>query len=242
VTDFVLATANQDKAREIAEILGPSVRLLRRPDWVGEVVETGETLLENARLKARAVAEATNRPALADDTGLEVDHLGGQPGVRSARFAGEHASYQDNVAKLMSTMAGANGDRAARFRTVAVAAWPDGREVVGEGVVHGVIADGPRGGSGFGYDPVFVPDDGDGRTFAEMSLEEKNLLSHRGRAFRALEGQLAGSGSTDLDGATLVSGAASKPDGHEVTAAADQEPGSDEGSAPGANPVAGTDP
>ncbi len=109
MTDFVLATANQDKAREIADILGPSVRLFRRPDWVGEVDETGETLLDNARLKARAVAEATNRPAIADDTGLEVDDLGGQPGVRSARFAGERATYSDNVAKLMSSM-----DRVAR--------------------------------------------------------------------------------------------------------------------------------
>ncbi len=198
MTDFVLATANQDKAREIAEILGPSMRLFRRPEWVGEVDETGETLLDNARLKARAVAEATNRPAIADDTGLEVDDLGGRPGVRSARFAGEHATYEDNVAKLMSTMAGANGHRSARFRTVAIAAWPDGREVVGEGVVNGVISEEPRGRSGFGYDPVFVPDEGDGRTFAEMSGEEKHLLSHRGRAFRALEGQLAG-----LDGATL---------------------------------------
>jgi XTP/dITP diphosphohydrolase len=237
VTDFVLATANQDKAREIAEILGPSVRLLSRPDWVGEVEETGETLLENARLKARAVAEATNRPAIADDTGLEVDYLGGRPGVRSARFAGEHATYQDNVARLMSAMAGSNGYRTARFRTVAVAAWPDGHEVVGEGVVQGVITDGPRGRSGFGYDPVFVPDEGDGRTFAEMSLEEKNLLSHRGRAFRALGGQLAGCGSTDLDGAGLESGAAAKPDGHEVMAAAQQEAGSDEGSSPSPGPA-----
>ncbi len=94
MTDFVLATANQDKAREIAEILGPSVCLLRRPDWVDDVDETGETLLDNARLKARAVADATNRPAIADDTGLEVEELGGQPGVRSARFAGEHADLR----------------------------------------------------------------------------------------------------------------------------------------------------
>jgi XTP/dITP diphosphohydrolase len=186
VTDFVLATANQDKAQEIAEILGPSVRLLRRPDWLGEVDETGETLLDNARLKAHAVAEATNRPAIADDTGLEVEDLGGQPGVRSARFAGEHATYADNVAKLISSLTASSGRRLARFRTLAVAAWPDGREVRAEGVVDGVIATEPRGEYGFGYDPVFVPDEGDGRTFAEMSSREKNALSHRGRAFRVL--------------------------------------------------------
>jgi XTP/dITP diphosphohydrolase len=186
VTAFVLATANRDKTREIAEILGPSVRLLPRPDWLDDVDETGETLLDNARLKARAVAEATNRPAIADDTGLEVDDLGGEPGVRSARFAGEHATYEDNVNKLICSMADSPGPRLARFRTVAVAAWPDGREVVAEGVVDGVISSRPRGQSGFGYDPVFVPDEGDGRTFAEMSSGEKNALSHRGRAFRVL--------------------------------------------------------
>jgi non-canonical purine NTP pyrophosphatase (RdgB/HAM1 family) len=202
VTDFVLATANHDKAKEIADILGPSVHLLRRPDWVDEVDETGETLLDNARLKARAVAEATNRPAIADDTGLEVEDLGGQPGVRSARFAGEHATYADNVAELMARLADSQGRRLARFRTVAIAAWPDGREVVAEGVVDGVIASEPRGRAGFGYDPVFVPDEGDGRTFAEMSPGEKNLLSHRGRAFRALEENLSG-----LDGA-MIEGAA----------------------------------
>jgi non-canonical purine NTP pyrophosphatase (RdgB/HAM1 family) len=233
VTDFVLATANPDKAREIAKILGPTVRLLRRPDWVGDVAETGDTLLENARLKARAVAEATNRPAIADDTGLEVDDLGGQPGVRSARFAGEQATYEDNVAKLISTMAGSNGHRLARFRTVAVAAWPDGREVVGEGVVSGVISKEPRGRSGFGYDPVFVPDEGDGRTFAEMSLEEKNVLSHRGRAFRDLEGLLAGFDGAAVDGATV-------DDGATVAAAAPQDgapPDQDEGILPsGAEP------
>jgi non-canonical purine NTP pyrophosphatase (RdgB/HAM1 family) len=215
LTDFVLATANKDKAREIADILGPSVRLLRRPDWVDDVDETGDTLLDNARLKARAVAEATNRPAIADDTGLEVEDLGGQPGVRSARFAGEHATYADNVAKLMAKLAESPGRRLARFRTVAIAAWPDGREVVAEGVVDGVIATEPRGRDGFGYDPVFVPDEGDGRTFAEMSPDEKNILSHRGRAFRALEENLV------LDDAA-VDGAgpeAVPPDGDEPSAA-----------------------
>jgi XTP/dITP diphosphohydrolase len=186
VTEFVLATANEDKAREIAGILGGSVTLLPRPEWVEEVDETGETLLDNARLKARALVEATGRPAIADDTGLEVDGLGGAPGVRSARYSGENATYADNVTKLLAALDGLPEPRPARFRTVAVAAWPNGREVVAEGVVEGTIALEPRGSGGFGYDPVFVPAGGDGRTFAEMRSEEKNGLSHRGRAFRAL--------------------------------------------------------
>jgi XTP/dITP diphosphohydrolase len=183
--EFVLATANADKAREIAAILGPSVLLLPRPDSVPDVEETGTTLLDNARLKARALVTATGRPAIADDTGLEVDALGGAPGVYSSRYAGEQATYADNVAKLVAALAG-EGHRQARFKTVAVAAWPDGREVIADGVVEGVIAAEPRGAGGFGYDPVFVPDEGGGMTFAEMPTEDKHGLSHRGRAFRAL--------------------------------------------------------
>ncbi len=190
MTEFVLATANEDKAREIATILGRSVTLLPRPEWVADVDETGETLLDNARLKARALAAATGVPAIADDTGLEVDDLGGEPGVRSARYSGESATYADNVAKLLAALEGRPEPRSARFRTVAVAAWPDGREVVAEGVVEGTIATAPRGGGGFGYDPVFVPGGGDSRTFAEMGAEEKNGLSHRGRAFRELADRL----------------------------------------------------
>jgi XTP/dITP diphosphohydrolase len=186
VTRFVLATANPDKAREIADILGTSVRLRPRPSSVPDVEETGETLLDNARLKARAVVIATGEPAIADDTGLEVDALGGRPGVYSSRYAGEGASYADNVAKLIEALAGKDGSRRARFRTVAVAAWPDGREVVVEGVVDGTIASEPCGNGGFGYDPLFIPAEGDGRTFAEMTAAEKHRLSHRGRAFRAL--------------------------------------------------------
>ncbi len=186
--DFVLATANPDKAREIADILGPAVHLIPRPSDVEDVEETGETLLDNARLKARALVAATGQPAIADDTGLEVDGLGGQPGVYSARYAGEGATYADNVAKLLTELDGAAADaRRARFRTVAVAAWPDGRELVAEGRVEGVVAAEPKGRGGFGYDSVFVPLDGDGRTFAEMTPGEKHALSHRGRAF----GQLA---------------------------------------------------
>lgn len=186
MTEFVLATANPDKAREIAEILGADVTLLRRPSSVGEVEESGTTLLENALIKARTLVVATLVPAIADDTGLEVDDLGGQPGVYSSRYAGELASYGDNVVKLIGAMAGVAGPRSARFRTVAVAMWPDGRHMEAEGVVEGSIPVEPRGTGGFGYDPVFIPTDGDGRTFAEMSSPEKHSLSHRARAFRAL--------------------------------------------------------
>jgi len=187
---FVLATANPDKAREIEQVLrdaGAPVELVPRPASVPEVEETGTTLEDNARLKAVALCDATGRPALADDTGLEVAALGGAPGVHSARFAGLDATYADNVALLLERLRGVEpGRRTARFATVAVARWPDGREVAAFGEVEGLIADAPRGSGGFGYDPVFVPAEGDGRTFAEMRPEEKHALSHRGRAFRIL--------------------------------------------------------
>jgi XTP/dITP diphosphohydrolase len=187
---LVLATANADKAREISDVLrgaGLAVELLQRPPDFPEVEETGGTLEDNARIKAVALCAATGLPALADDTGLEVDALGGAPGVRSARFAGEHASYADNVAKLLDLLRDVpTGRRAARFATVALARFPDGREVAALGTVDGTISREARGAEGFGYDPVFVPDEGDGRTFAEMTLAEKNDLSHRGRAFRTL--------------------------------------------------------
>lgn len=201
---LVLATANPDKAREIAEILGPAVELVPRPAEVPEVAETGETLLDNARLKARALAAATGMAALADDTGLEVDALGGAPGVRSSRYAGEGASYADNVARLLGELADVPGERrTARFRTVVVVAFPDGRELVGEGVVEGRITTVPRGEGGFGYDPVFVPDeDPAGRTFAEMPAADKHALSHRGRAVQAVAAALGLTGPT---------GAASSP-------------------------------
>jgi XTP/dITP diphosphohydrolase len=186
---FVLATANPDKAREIREILEPRIELVARPASVGEVEETGATLLDNARLKARALVDATGMAAIADDTGLEVDGLGGAPGVFSARYAGAGATYADNVAKLLAELSGVSV-RTARFATVALALWPDGREVAAEGEVRGTIALSARGDGGFGYDPVFVPDDGDGRTFAEMAPEEKHEVSHRGRAFQALAAAL----------------------------------------------------
>ena len=187
---LVLATANPDKAREISDVLraaGSPVDLVPRPGEVPEVDETGTTLEENARLKAIALCAATGLPAIADDTGLEVDALDGAPGVLTARFAGVDASYADNVAHLLELIDGLESDRrTARFTTVALAHWPDGREVAAIGTVEGRIADEPRGELGFGYDPIFVPDDGNGRTFAEMAPAEKDALSHRGRAFRTL--------------------------------------------------------
>lgn len=188
---LVLASANPDKVREIAAILAGH-ELLPRPPDVPDVEETGTTLEENARLKAVALVEATGEAAVADDTGLEVSALGGAPGVWSARYAGEDATYADNVTKLVDALEGVD-DRRARFRTVALARFPDGRELIAEGVVDGTITSVPRGASGFGYDPVFVPDGADGRTFAEMTAEEKHAVSHRGRAFRALDALLGGS-------------------------------------------------
>jgi len=187
---LVLATANPHKAREIEAVLratGLAVELVPRPPSVPDVDETGDTLEDNARLKAQALCEATGMGALADDTGLEVDALDGAPGVFSARYAGEDATYADNVNKLLGALDGVPADaRRARFATVALARWPDGREVAALGELDGTIATEPRGSGGFGYDPVFVPDDGDGRTFAEMAPEEKDAVSHRGRAFRTL--------------------------------------------------------
>lgn len=214
---IVLATANLDKAGEICEVLaevwgcdlamseigaeGRTVgflvvapedladALLALPSLsiAPDVEETGDTLEENARIKAYAVARAVNLPAIADDTGLEVDALGGAPGVFAARYAGPGASYADNVAKLLADLDGVPGEeRTARFATVALACFPDGREIAARGEVEGVVTERARGGRGFGYDPVFEPIEGDGRTFAEMTAGEKHALSHRGRAFRAL--------------------------------------------------------
>ena len=186
---LVLATANVDKAAEIVTVVGGRCELLPRPADVADVAETESTLEGNARLKAVALANATGLPALADDTGLEVTALGGAPGVYAARYAGEHATYADNVDKLLRELEGVD-DRSARFRTVIVVAFPDGRELVAEGATDGVIARVPRGARGFGYDPVFIPLDGDGRTFAEMSAGEKHAVSHRGRAVEAVLEQL----------------------------------------------------
>ena len=182
---LVCASANPDKVAEIAAILGDAVELRPRPADVPDVVEDADTLEGNARLKATAICAATGLAAVADDTGLEVLALGGVPGVFAARYAGEGCSYADNRHKLLREL-GDTTDRRARFRTVALVSWPDGAELAVDGVCPGTISDVERGARGFGYDAVFVPDEGDGRTFAEMSDAEKNAVSHRGRAFRNL--------------------------------------------------------
>lgn len=181
---LVIASKNQDKIAEIEDILastGLVDEIVRDLEWE-DVEETGLTLEENALIKARAVVRVTGLPVIADDTGLEVDALGGAPGVQTARFAGEGARYEDNVAKMISVMEG-QSNRTARFRTVVALVFPDGVEVVADGSVEGRITEAPRGSGGFGYDPVFEVD---GETLAEMGADEKNELSHRARAVRAL--------------------------------------------------------
>jgi len=183
---LVLASANPDKVAEMELLLEGIAEVLPRPVGLPDVVEDGDTLEENARLKAVAVCSATGLAAVADDTGLFVDALGGEPGIRSARFAGEGADYADNLAKLMADLSGVvPAMRTARFRTVAMVRYPDGRELVATGTVEGRIAETPSGEGGFGYDPVFTPVEGDGATFAEMG-DDKHRFSHRGRALRAL--------------------------------------------------------
>jgi XTP/dITP diphosphohydrolase len=187
---MVCASANPDKVAEIQQLLAGMVELLPRPAEIPDVVEDADSLIGNARLKARAIMEATGLPAVADDTGLEVDALGGAPGVYTARYAGEGCSYADNRAKMLAELQGVT-DRSAAFKTVAMVVWPDGTELAVEGVCPGTIAVDERGSVGFGYDAIFVPTEGDGRTFAEMGPAAKNDLSHRGRAFRGLLSELA---------------------------------------------------
>ena len=186
----VCASANPHKVSEMADLMGGIVEMAPRPADVPDVVEDADTLVGNARLKAHAIMAATQMPALADDTGLFVDALDGEPGVHTARYAGVGATDADNRAKLLRELVGKS--RTARFVTVALLCFPDGREIVAEGVCEGTIAESERGERGFGYDPLFIARDGDGRTFAEMTIEEKHVLSHRGRAFRALAAQLGG--------------------------------------------------
>ena len=192
--DFVLATFNRDKLRELSALLGlPGLSLRALADVPGAAApeETGSTLRENALLKARAARALTGGPAIADDTGLEVDALGGRPGIHAARYAGPAATYAENRAKLLAELDGVEpARRAARFRCACVACLPDGRELVAEGVLEGRITRAPRGANGFGYDSLFELAEL-GRTMAELSDAEKNALSHRARAMRALAAQLA---------------------------------------------------
>jgi XTP/dITP diphosphohydrolase len=180
VKALLFATGNDHKLAEVRSILGATVTVeARDPD----VEETGTTFEENALLKAHAVVDATGSVAVAEDSGLEVDALGGAPGVYSARWT-EEPDWIPRVLRELEA-AGAVGDgRSCRYVAAVAVVWPDGREVVVRGVVEGTVASVPRGDGGFGYDPIMVPLEGDGRSFAEMSSSEKASLSHRGRAFR----------------------------------------------------------
>jgi XTP/dITP diphosphohydrolase len=182
---IVVATRNLGKLDEIRQILGPHVPLTSLQDFpdIPEIVEDGDTYEANACKKAVSVARATGRAAIADDSGLEVDALGGAPGVRSARFAGEQATDDDNNAKLLGLLEGKK-KRTARFRCVIAVATPEGTVRTVQGDSAGLILEAPRGSRGFGYDPLFlVPEKN--QTFAELPPEEKHLISHRGRALRA---------------------------------------------------------
>jgi XTP/dITP diphosphohydrolase len=181
----VLATRNEHKLREFREAL-PSIEVLRLPDDVELPPETGETFAENALAKARAAHAATALPAIADDSGIEAAALDGRPGVRSARYAGEHATDEENLQKLLDDVAAADGDRGVAYVCALVHVTGDGAEWLFERRCTGRLARQPRGSGGFGYDPAFIPDDyGDGRTMAELTPDEKHAISHRGRAARA---------------------------------------------------------
>lgn len=186
VKELVLATRNPDKGRELAALLGGlgiRIRTMAEFPAVPEVEEDGATCEANAIKKAREVARSTGLPSVADDTGLEVDALGGQPGVFAARYAGEHASYEDNCRKLLRELEGVSTEaRRARFLTVAVIAFPSGDIHITQGTLEGAIAEHPIGDRGFGYDPVFlVPEFG--KSLAQLTIEEKNCISHRAKAF-----------------------------------------------------------
>jgi XTP/dITP diphosphohydrolase len=189
--ELVFVTNNAHKLAEIRQILGGLYRIKSLADigFSEEIEETAPDLEGNALLKARHIHDRYGCNCFADDTGLEVDALGGAPGVYSARYAGEDATYADNVNKLLAAMEG-SGERSARFRTV-IALILDNREHLFEGSVEGAILTETHGSAGFGYDPVFRPE-GSELTFAEMNSEEKNRISHRGRAVEGLKTFLAG--------------------------------------------------
>ncbi|HEU4354029.1 MAG TPA: RdgB/HAM1 family non-canonical purine NTP pyrophosphatase [Actinomycetota bacterium] len=191
---LAIASANLHKLREIREICADwPVEWITAETYAGEwpnAEEPHETYLANALEKARTVASALGLPALADDSGLEVDALGGAPGPRSARYAGEGATDAVNRRQLLAALKGIPGSgRTGRFRCIAVVAWPDGREVHAEGVCDGTLEAKERGSAGFGYDPLFMPEGWD-RTMAELEPGEKHRISHRGRALRALRATL----------------------------------------------------
>ncbi len=188
MTKVLLATGNAHKVAEIQAILGAGWEV--EADDPG-VAETGTTFEENALIKARAVAAARGELAMADDSGIEIDALGGAPGIHSARWTDEGDWIPKVLRSLAEAGAAAPAERACRYVCAAAAVWPDGREAVVRGTVEGTVPDAPRGEGGFGYDPIMVPTEGDGRTFAEMPESAKHALSHRGRAFRALAALLS---------------------------------------------------
>ncbi|MFQ5736435.1 MAG: XTP/dITP diphosphatase [Thermodesulfobacteriota bacterium] len=190
---LVLATRNAGKIREIRRLLeGTGIDVLTLDDVPAMELppETGDTFKENALAKARFVARSTGIAALADDSGLEVDFLGGRPGVRSARYAGQDATDEENYRKLLRELDGVPAEkRGARFRAVVALVLPDGTEAAFDGLFEGVIAEAPAGCGGFGYDPVFfVPSEG--RTSAELTADEKNSISHRSKALAKLKAWL----------------------------------------------------
>ena len=188
----MLATANVHKVHEMRDVLAQlGLEVLDRPDDIPDVDETEESLEGNALLKAHAISSATGLPAIADDTGLFVDALDGRPGVRSARYAGEEATYEQNVQQLLTEMERVpDAERTARFRTVIAVVDADGSSFWVDGTLEGVITRAPRGSNGFGYDPVFEPIGEGGDTLAQLSAQRKNDISHRGRALRSLGGKL----------------------------------------------------
>ena len=191
MTPLVLATRNDHKLRELREAL-PGFQIDPLPEEVELPPETGETFAENALGKARAAHAATGRTAIADDSGIAAYGLGGRPGVRSARYAGEDATDEENLEKLLREV-GAQGDRRVAYVCAIALVGDEGSESLFEGRCEGVLAEEPRGTGGFGYDPAFVPDDtgpGDDRTMAELAPDEKHAISHRGRAARELAAHL----------------------------------------------------
>ena len=186
---LVLATRNPHKLNELSELLDP-LELVALPDAVALPPETGTTFAENALVKARTASLASAGPAIADDSGIEARALGGAPGVHSARFAGEHASDADNLARLLRELEG-HDDRTVAYSCVLAYVAPGGEQACFEGRCEGTLALAPRGAGGFGYDPAFLPDGAGGRTMAELSATEKHVLSHRGRAARSFKAWLA---------------------------------------------------
>jgi XTP/dITP diphosphohydrolase len=191
--DLVVASKNDGKIREIVDILKPSgIKALTYkdfPEWP-DVEETGDTFFDNAMLKAKALVDLLGVAAVSDDSGLEVDALGGAPGVYSARYAGEDGNAAKNNEKLLRELDGVSEEkRTARFHCVAVLLFPDGRVVRADGTLEGHMGFEKKGRDGFGYDPLFIPE-GESRTVAEMSLEEKNKISHRAQAFEKLREEI----------------------------------------------------